>query len=943
VATVRDLKDQISNLEFDIKYRKGGGRNSRRGGQLMPLGGIDYLIEENLKKQEQFKADGNQFELENQQRIYRNLISERLDQERAIADQEARLATFKQELEAAEAAQAEKDRAKGQTAGSALPPENTTNQQPAAPVVAAPVAAASAAAPVVAAPVAAAPAAAPKSEANYSGDTPKTNPSNSVVGEGSSGNATTVAPKPPENKPFNKLHAYTSYTYRITLFFLTSKDYNNLSANPSKFVPKQALISSSGGYSKAQGTGDLDTVRHPDFRTDFFIDGLSIQTIVGLNAKNKATNAVDISFTITEPYGLSLLDRLLSACETSEDKNPNYATQPYLLQIDLLASPTDDMLTRFNKTDNLIDRKRIAIKITEMKIKPSASGSTYSLRAIPFNHSAFDQTTAPVPVPLNVEAKTVGDFFANNDDQSQMFAGQLKSNEERLEADIDKWIKSNPVVVNQIGRAPTAAEIAEKRKSLKDAIIYNTGSFTAAYNRYMDELATKSKITQYPPAKITFTMPKEIADSNIVDQLAQGSDTRLVSQTKGVNNTADPAYKNKLAFPIKEGISVIEVIDQVLGKSDYIKSQINTKNKLENDAEAKDEYTGGNERTEDKKSVNNLKWYKIVPTVELKNLDIIRNNYSKTVNYAILPYTAANAYHPNFPKTTGADVEKQAVREYNYLYTGKNQDILRCDIDFDTAFYTQISSYRDQVARGGTSRFSDEGNFSQTLQSPEVKSTATVVPQTTEVQGYNAKSTGMNTATNPAEKLVGDLKNSIYTKSRGDNLNIKLQIIGDPDFIKQDDIYYNPRSEEYAEIVNNRGKSPIVQNGPAAGQIIFDSEQVYVKLNFKNAVDIDDSIGIQNKQETLSNGRKTDGSFSGVYKVQTVQSDFSRGQFTQTLDIIRMPDELPKVSTASGQPVNNESSDYSGRNQSSAVKNQTNNTNSSPGLPGVINSGTRTI
>jgi hypothetical protein len=56
-----------------------------------------------------------------------------------------------------------------------------------------------------------------------------------------------------------------------------------------------------------------------------------------------------------------------------------------------------------------------------------------------------------------------------------------------------------------------------------------------------------------------------------------------------------------------------------------------------------------------------------------------------------------------------------------------------------------------------------------------------------------------------------------------------------------------------------------------------------------------------------------------------------------------MPDELPKVSTASGQPVNNESSDYSGRNQSSAVKNQTNNTNSSPGLPGVINDGTRTI
>jgi len=357
------------------------------------------------------------------------------------------------------------------------------------------------------------------SEANFSGDTASTNKSSSVVSAGSSGNTSSFTSKPAEKKPFNKLHAYTSYTYRITLFFLTSKDYNTLSANPSKFTPKQALISSSGGYSKGKGTSDTDTVRHPDFRTDFFIDNLSIQTIVGLNAKNKASNAIDITFTITEPYGLSLLDRLLSACETSEDRNPNYATQPYLLQIDLLASPTDDMLSKFNRTDNLIDRKRIAIKFIEMKIKPSASGSTYSCRAIPFNHSAFDQTTAPTPVVLNVDAKTVGDFFSNSDDQAQLFAGELKAQEERLEADIQKWITQNPQVTSsyQVGKSPTAAEIAEYSKSKKAAIIYNTGSYTAAYNRYMEEVASKAKITQFPPTKISFVMPKEIADSNIVD------------------------------------------------------------------------------------------------------------------------------------------------------------------------------------------------------------------------------------------------------------------------------------------------------------------------------------------------------------------------------------------------------------------------------------------
>ena len=69
---------------------------------------------------------------------------------------------------------------------------------------------------------------------------------------------------------------------------------------------------------------------------------------------------------------------------------------------------------------------------------------------------------------------------------------------------------------------------------------------------------------------------------------------------------------------------------------------------------------------------------------------------------------------------------------------------------------------------------------------------------------------------------------------------------------------------------------------------MFDREQVYVKLNFKNVVDINDAIGIVNKQTTLRNGRDTNGTFTGMYKVLKVQSSFARGQFTQVLDLVRM-------------------------------------------------------
>jgi hypothetical protein len=44
----------------------------------------------------------------------------------------------------------------------------------------------------------------------------------------------------------NKLHDYTGYTYKITLFLLTVDDYTELSVRPNTFVPKHTLISSGG-------------------------------------------------------------------------------------------------------------------------------------------------------------------------------------------------------------------------------------------------------------------------------------------------------------------------------------------------------------------------------------------------------------------------------------------------------------------------------------------------------------------------------------------------------------------------------------------------------------------------------------------------------------------------------------------------------------------------
>lgn len=754
----------------------------------------------------------------------------------------------------------------------------------------------------------------PKSEANFNSTTTNT-PNDSVIGKNVTGKKSDYSIEVVGTVPENILHRYTSYTYRLTLFFLTSQDYNNLAASPSTFKPKYALISSAGGYATSlnslvaeetkTGRANYDqTLRHPDFQTDFFIDNLSMQTIVGLNAKTKASNAVDITFTITEPYGLSLLDRLLSACETSDDATVNYMSQPYLLQIDLLASPTDDELGRTQNTNNVITSKKIAIKLIEMKIKPNASGTTYSVRAMPYNHTAFDTSAASLPIPINVEANTVGEFFSANDSIAQQISGQIQAEEDRIEGEVDKWINEN---YRKAGRKPSPQEIANFRASLKQAVEYNTKSLPAAYNTYNESISKKKNLAQQVPTKIAFNIPDNaISKSPIVNiETSSSGDTRMEPGSNSFGKP-DKAFKKTQNFSLNAGTSIIDVIDMIISRSDYVKNQIKTKGSEQNITESEATYVDENERAENKKKPENLKWYKVLPTVALNDFDTSTNTYSRTILYTILPYKAANSYHPNFARVNSSTVADSIVRTYDFLYTGKNQDIIKFDVDFDTSFFTLVTTKGEQVNRLSNNAKSDknEQDVNQAAFAAQAGNITNSVIET-RFTGSNKAAVGTTKANDPDEQVIADMKSSLYTRQRGDNLNVKLQIVGDPDFIKQDDIFINAGSfDEYEKFITSRLANNSTRPIAEDGQILFDAEQVYVRVNVKNAVDIDDSIGIVNKQDLLKNGRRTNGTFSGIYKVLTVQSEFSRGTFTQTLDLIRIPDALdpPKKPATNDNP-----------------------------------------
>ena len=695
----------------------------------------------------------------------------------------------------------------------------------------------------------------------------------------------------------NKLHNYESYTYRITLYMLTKDELSTAVTKPREFKPKHVLISSGGSYS---GT-DSEPARVEDFQEDFYFDDLDVQTVVGLNSRSKASNAIDINFSIVEPYGLTLLDRLMSATQTIGKAN-NYIEQPYLLEIDFLGNPSG------NNPNTFIDSKRIPIKIMEMQIKPGAGGSVYKCRAVPFNHTAFLNTVAAVPDATSVVAGTVGEFFSNSEDAIESVTNK---HIERAEANLTAFLRNQ----SRGGNGFSAVAKEQKRQEFLKEYIETTKSFPAAYNNFNKSLSAatdgKTPTFKYPPNQIVFKIDEEISKSKIVRE--QDTESRSVAMNdlfsgslrSTVNSGVLANGKTKQEFPVQQGTNIIQLIDRIIQKSDYIYNQVLSANSAIEDL--KKASTNGNAKNirQAEKAAKDFKfldWYKIIPQVELLEFDSSRSAYSKRITFHIKKYKTANAYHPDF-KLTRIPKDK-IVRSYEYLYTGNNKDIIDIDIDFDSTFYTQITAFNYNKLQAGGSRFETRD---ANLDSKQNKASdnqngdpdrADDLSGTHQASGANADNAGQsNRQAEQKSTSVSDIAKSIYTTQRGDMLNVSLKIIGDPDLIKQDDIYIGPASNDYNSFVPGPDESPLNKD---FGTVSFDSQQTYVQLLTRSAVDIDDTLGIVNKglsssggkEVKLTNGRRLNSTFSGVYKILTVLNNFSKGQFTQTLDIIRMPNNL---------------------------------------------------
>ena len=651
----------------------------------------------------------------------------------------------------------------------------------------------------------------------------------------------------------NELNQFASYTYNIALYMLNSKSYVDITKTPR--TPQDVLDPRSGVSKllmRSGGTG-LDAT---EFDNDFFIDDLEVTNIAtGPNKFKQNTNAVNIRFTITEPRGVTLLERLQNAAASVlVSTRERYIHAPYLLEITFKG---------YDEQGRPIPApsfpKYIPIRITDMQFEVNATGTQYKVEAIPFAQFAMGSIVSIIPFNIELSAVTVGDIFNKG--------VKIEVVEERVIQDyesgdlVDVIVKDKKLInLTNLGEVLTENQKKRTESTLVLSEKFNEKTDSQEIQGNLIPAAAEGYDTY------EFVIAKEIANAKLnLPQLYDALNTPAPTEKTSKEDSKDKsdraqfnAYvqslgqgvtlsKNLSTFKVNAGTDVTRLLNLLILHSDYMDQNIVD--------QPREGYTEGDP----------IKWFKVRPVIKSadgdgKGFDEKDGRYKYFIDFVVEKSTI---HYSDFPwakksKPTGDGVHKK----YDYIFQGNNTEVLNFDLKFRAAFI--------QVMTAGTgSPFANK------------KNNATFAPLTKEIV-QSAEGNTINSKDSLKRARAKDLFSTVMSDGV-DMVELDLQIIGDPAYLPTSDAYWQDKV---------RAGNTYTTSFMPDGTINYNISPPYIQMNLKTPTDYDESSGLANPN------RYGNSSFSGVYQISQVESTFSGGQFQQRIYGFRAPMQPTEVGVA---------------------------------------------
>lgn len=670
----------------------------------------------------------------------------------------------------------------------------------------------------------------------------------SDITSGIGGVLDTLAPalSPPPKAVPNPLSNFATYDYILGLSALTKNDYNfpdtsyMVGAGKKFIICKSASIDPNYRINTAYG------------KFEYFIEGLRIESVIGF-ADSKNSTITTVEFEVVEPYSALMFPLALQTAAYQAGWK-NWRDAPFLLSVEFRGNREDGTMLKVPNTN-----KYIPIRLTTMQIKTSERGTRYIVKGMASNKQADTKEFSQFKTDVQVRGKTVQEILQTGEQSLQAVINQrLKSLKEdkKLVADPDEILILFP---NDIASASTPGSGAGKSETKSSATVSTTSaSAPTLYSKLGVSVGVNKTLVQ-PDGQCN-----AIGNAESGINLSRKSKTSMSKPGVVYSETSGNVVLGNVQVDPKEGTynfsqsqDIPTAINEVILSSGYVDKALDASNM---------------------DSSGMRDWWKIDTQVYYKSED---ENLSKTgtssrlIVYRVIPYkahssaiTATNAKAPGFD-----NLKKKVIKSYDYIYTGKNTEVIKFDIDFSVSFSNILA------ADGGMSNIDDKrsaetGNQVQAVAESSGIATGNTPSQNTtpqqnkaiadELGSDNKGGAAPDTPVTRAARVFHDA----ITKNV-DMIRLNMEVWGDPFWIPQSGL-------------GNYTASPGARPGVTKdGSVDYQRREIDMYVNFRSPVDINQNTGMYDFGKGSAAGPLIE--WSGLYTVKNVTSTFRQGRFTQTL------------------------------------------------------------
>lgn len=243
----------------------------------------------------------------------------------------------------------------------------------------------------------------------------------------------------------NVLHKYASYNTLFTLSVLSPEEVKNptlfFKGKPHDVIIQSAGIRAESNFKSPRERGLTDTDKLDprvsralsDAKTEFnknndiYFRNVEMISTPGPNDLRKMTSVAYITMELVEPAGVTLLEKIKGAAANAGYLN--HLETPYLLTIEFKGF---DELGRPMEADMKAEKRVIPIKLATCEIDVDQAGSTYSIRATPFNEFgmvntfSYPRTAGTIGTATRTVADAINEITRvfNEAEQQEVLAGQ---------------------------------------------------------------------------------------------------------------------------------------------------------------------------------------------------------------------------------------------------------------------------------------------------------------------------------------------------------------------------------------------------------------------------------------------------------------------------------------------------------------------------------------